>query len=188
MKDSHFNARHRNEDKTATGVLAKKKSRKGKPKVRATEGQCSQGDSCVFKHDPSKKNEGMGRERSPSPSRTPRRNSTGDVKGKGDAEPSPTGTSPSGKQCRPLCRAFEKGNCEKGSACDHWHSLEFAKSKTLVGCKHGETCVCRHIERSSPTDDNRRHSATIIVKMPAVPSSIRFLKMFKDRLSQIDLY
>ena len=148
MKDSHFKARHRDKDRSATEVLAKgkskgkaKESRKEKPKARAEikepekdavhigKGQCSQEDSCAFKHDPSRKNKGMGRERSPSPSRTPRRNSKGDGKGKGDAEPTPTGTSPSGKQGRPPCHAFKKGNCEKGSACVHRHSLECTRFK-----------------------------------------------------------
>ena len=74
-KDSHFEARNRDEDRPAIGAVSKGKA-KGKGKYNAknntergdcirwtTEVQSSLGEACAFKHDPNKKGKGMGRPR-----------------------------------------------------------------------------------------------------------------------------
>ena len=94
-QDSHFKARNRDEDRTCNWTSEQRNSererqRKCKNKNtslrgdcirRITEGQCSFGDSCAFKHEPNKKGKGKGRPRSPSPTGSLHRNSKGDGKG-----------------------------------------------------------------------------------------------------------
>ena len=96
MKDSHFKARNRDEDRPAIGRPSRGKA-KGKGKEHAknksergncirwiTKVQCSFGDSCAFKHDLNKAGQGKGRLRSLSPTVSPYRNSKGDGKGGDD--------------------------------------------------------------------------------------------------------
>ena len=103
VKDSLFRARNRDEDRPAIGAKtnAKNNSDRGDCIRWITEGQCSFGEACAFKHDPNKKGKKKGRPRSPSPTRSPHRNSKGDGKGSDDASakdrPKICGKSPSRK-------------------------------------------------------------------------------------------
>ena len=97
IKDSHFKAKKRDEDRPALGAPKKQKA-KGKVKHNAkknsergdcirsfsSKGLCSFGEACAFKHYPNKKVKGKGQPRSLSPTGSPHRNSKGDGKGDDD--------------------------------------------------------------------------------------------------------
>ena len=121
IKDSHFKARNRDEDRRATGAPIKGKA-KGQSNseegdcIRCiTKGQCSFGEARTFKNDPNKKGTGKGRPHSPTGS--PDRNSKGDGKGSDDGSvegpPELSGTSPSGEANRPLSANFKKGSYQR---------------------------------------------------------------------------
>ena len=90
-------------------------------------GKCSRGDRCPWGHSvvgpikrtrsPSAKGDGKGKK--------------GKNKDKGEKTPkkpdpsaatkATTGTSPSGKPNRPVCRYYKKGTCKRGDKCDNYH-------------------------------------------------------------------
>ena len=126
IKDSHFEARNRDEDRPAMGALSKEKVKK-KPKNNSERGDCirwttknqySFGEACAFKHAPKKKGKGKGRPRSLVQTGSPHRSSKGDGKGSVDesAEDIPTSTvqSLSGKANKLSCTNFKKGSCHMG--------------------------------------------------------------------------
>ena len=112
IKDSHFKARNRDDDRPAMGAPSKGKAGKGKFNAKnnseredcvrwITKGQCSFADACAFNHEPNKKDKGKWRLRSLSPTGLPHRNSKGDGQDSDDrgakGTPTLTGKSPSGK-------------------------------------------------------------------------------------------
>ena len=89
--------------------------------------------------------------------RTPRRDTKDDRKG------TPTGTCLAGKQGKPPCRAFQKGDCQKRNVCYYWHLCGCAKFKSPVGCDTETKCLHRHRKASLMT---KRKSATIADETP----------------------
>ena len=120
-------------------------------------GKCSRGDKCPWGHSvvgPTKRRRGQ--------------SSKGDGKGKkgknqdkGDKSPKKpdpsaaqkaiTGTSPSGKPNRPVCKYHKKGTCKRGDKCDNYHVplCKFYPDR----CRRGETCQYAHHDKaeSKPT-------------------------------------
>ena len=60
-----------------------------------------------------------------------------------------TGTSPSGKEWRPLSFSYKKGSCVKDEACDHWHLPFFVFSHTTTQIKYESSLRSRGLRRPS---------------------------------------
>ena len=115
-------------------------------------GQCSRGDNCSFRHDVNKRGKitqsntspnsfMQHKERKPSRTRSPR------------------GRSPSGRMSRWPCKDYLKGTCNN-SFCEKWHPPECLFYKTKSGCRFGKECSYAHrqvdeqpTKRSKKNDD-----------------------------------
>ena len=91
-----------------------------------TNGQCSRGDKCSFRHD------------TPSPSSSTRQNERNASRTR-----SPRGKSPSGRISRLPCKDYLKGTCTT-PFCEKWHHPECLFYKTKSGCRFGEKCSFAH--------------------------------------------
>ena len=142
IKDSHFKARNRGEDRPAIGAPSKGNGKtKGKannmPK-KSERGDCIRWTTkSAFKHEPSNKGKGKGL-RSPSPTDSPQINSKGYGNGCDDGgaqgEPKRTGKCSPGKANRPPCVNFKD---------ELIHAVignipECAKFKSPAGCRFGD--------------------------------------------------
>ena len=123
-------------------------------------GQCSRGDNCSFRHDIKKR--GKSTQPNPSPSSFTRQNEKNALKTR-----SPRGKSPSGSMSRWPCKDYLKGTCKK-SFCEKWHPPECLFYKTKSGCRFEEKCSYAHRQvdeqpskRSKKNDDK---SAVAILK------------------------
>ena len=118
-----------------------------------TNGQCSKGDNCSFRHDVNK------RAKMTQPNLSP---NSFMQQNEGDASRtrSPRGKSPSGRMSRWPCKDYLKGTCTN-SFCKKWHPPECLFSKTKSGCKFGEKCSYAHRQvdgqpsKRSKTNDDR---------------------------------
>ena len=117
-----------------------------------TNGQCSKGDNCSFRHDDNT------RAKITQPNPAPRsfmqeneRNAT--------RTRSPRGKSPSGTMSRWPCKNYLKGTCPN-SFCEKWHSPECLFYKTKSDCRFGEKDE-RPSKKSKKNDDK---SAVAILK------------------------
>ena len=92
-----------------------------------TNGQCSKGDNCSFRHDINKRAKLT--QPNPSPSSSTRQNERNASRTR-----SPRGKSPSGRMSRWPCKDYLKGTCTN-SFCEKWHPPEclFYKIKSVVG-------------------------------------------------------
>ena len=115
-------------------------------------GQCSEGDNCIFRHDINK------RAKMTQPNPFPNSFMQQDEK-KSSKTRSPRGRSPSGRMCRWPCKDYLKGTCTN-SLCEKWHPPECLFYKTKSGCRFGKKCSYAHRQvdkqpsrRSKKNDD-----------------------------------
>ena len=115
-------------------------------------GQCSRGDNCSFRHDINKR--GKVSPSNPSPNSFMQQNER-----KSSRTRSPRGRSPSGRMYRWLCKDYLEGTCNN-SFCERWHPPECLFYKTKSGCRFGEKCSFAHRQvveqpskRSQKNDD-----------------------------------
>ena len=123
-------------------------------------GQCSRGDNCSFRHDMNKR--GKMTQSNPSPNSFMQHNERKALRTR-----SPRGKSPSGRNFRWPCKDYLKGTCIN-SFCEKWHPPECLFYKTKIGCRFGEKCSYAHRQvdeqpskRSKKNDDK---SAVAILK------------------------
>ena len=115
-------------------------------------GQCSEGDNCSFRHDINKR--GKMTQPNPSPNSFMQQNERNASRTR-----SPRGKSPSGRMSRWPCKDYLKGTCTN-SFCEKWHPPECLFYKTKSGCRFGEKCSYAHRQvdeqpskRSKKNDD-----------------------------------
>ena len=101
-----------------------------------TNGQCSRGGNCSFRHDMNKR--GKVTPLNPSPNSFMQQNER-----KSSRTRSPRGRSPSGRMSRWPCKDYLKGTCNN-SFCERWHPPECLFYKTKNGCRFGEKCSYAH--------------------------------------------
>ena len=95
-------------------------------------GQCSEGDSCSFRHDVNKCAKPT--QPNPSPRSSTRQNERNALRTR-----SPRGKSPSGRMSRWPCKDYLKGTCTN-SFCKKLHPPECVFYKSENGCRFGEKC------------------------------------------------
>ena len=99
-------------------------------------GQCSKGDNCSFRHDINK----GAKSTQPNPSASsPKQQSVKNA----SRTRSPRGRSPSGRVSRLPCKDYLKGTCTN-SFCEKWHPPEYLFYKSENGCRFGEKCSYAH--------------------------------------------
>ena len=115
-------------------------------------GQCSEGDSCSFRHDVNKRAKMTQPNSSPNYFMQQSERKTSRTR-------SPRGRSPSGRMSRWPCKDYLKGTCTN-SFCEKWHPPECLYYKTKSGCRFGEKCSFAHLQvdeqpgkRSKKNDD-----------------------------------
>ena len=124
-----------------------------------TNGQCSKGNKCSFRHDIYKR----AKMKQPNPS--PNSFMQQDEK-KASKTRSPRGRSPSGRMFRRPCKDYFKGTCIN-SFCEKWHPPECLFYKTKSGCRFGEKCSYAHRqvdEQPSKRSKNGDKSAIALLK------------------------
>ena len=98
-----------------------------------TNGQCSKGDNCSFRHDINK------RAKSTQPNPSPRSSTRQNVKNASRTR-SPGGSSPSGRMSRLPCKNYLKGTCTT-PFCKKWHPPE---------CLFYKSAMDADVEKSAP--------------------------------------
>ena len=99
-------------------------------------GQCSRGDNCSFRHDINKRAKAT--QPNPSPSSFMRQNER-----KSSRTRNPRGRSPSGRLFRWPCKDYLTGTCTN-SFFEKWHPPECLFYKTKSVCRFGEKCSYAH--------------------------------------------
>ena len=134
-------------------------------------GQCSRGDHCSFRHEMNKR--GKMTQSNPSPNSFMQQN-----EGNASRNQSLRGRSPSGGMSRWPCKDYLKRIC-KNSFCEKWHPPECLFYKTKSGCQFGEKCSYAHRQvdeqprnRSKKTDDK---SAVTMLKKNDSHENVRQL-------------
>ena len=102
---------------------------------RETNGQCSKGDSCSFRHDINKRAKMT--QPNPSPSSFMLQNVRNASRTR-----SPRGESPSGRMSRLPCKDYLKGTCTN-SFCEKWHPPECLFYKSENGCRFALMRIAR---------------------------------------------
>ena len=126
---------------------------------RETNGQCSIGDNCSFRHDINKR--GKMTQSNTSPNSFMQQNER-----KASRTRNPRGKSPSGRMYRWPCKDYLKGTCNI-SFCEKWHPPECLFYKTKSGCRFGEKCSHAHRqidEQPSKVQKNDDKSAVAMLK------------------------
>ena len=125
-----------------------------------TDGQCSKGDNCSFRHDVNKR--GKMTQSNTSPNSFMQQNER-----KASRTRSPRGRSPSGRMSRWPCKDYLKGTWNN-SSCKRWHPPECLFYKNKNGCRFGEKCSFAHRQvDTQPTKwskSNNDKSAVAILK------------------------
>ena len=101
-----------------------------------TNGQCSKGDNCSFRHDINK------RAKTTQSNSSPGSSTQQSVKNASTTR-SRRGRSPSGRMSRLPCKDYLKGTCTN-SFCEKWHPPECLFYKSKSGCRFGEKCAQAH--------------------------------------------
>ena len=96
-------------------------------------GQCSRGDNCSFRHNINKR--GKMTQLNPLPNSFMQQNER-----KASRTRSPRGRSPSGRMFRWPCKDYPKGTCIN-SFCEKWHPPECFFCKIKSGCKFGRSVL-----------------------------------------------
>ena len=115
-------------------------------------GQCSGGDNCSFRHDINK------RAKMTQPNSSPNSFMQQNERNASRTR-SPRGRSRSGRMSRWPCKDYLKGTCTN-SFCEKWNPPECLFYKTKSGCRCGEKCSYAHLQvdeqpskRSKKNDD-----------------------------------
>ena len=103
-----------------------------------TNGQCSKGDNCSFRHDVNKRAKMT--QPNPCPNSFMQQNERNASRTR-----SPRGKSPSGRMFRLPCKDYFEGICTN-SFCEKWHPPECLYYKTKSGCRFGKSARM-HIAR-----------------------------------------
>ena len=116
-----------------------------------TNGQCSKGDNCSFRHHINKRAKTT--EPNPSPSSFMQQNER-----KASKTRCPRGRSPSGRMFRlPPCKDYLKGTCTN-SFCEKWHPPACLFYKSENGCRFGEKCSYAHRQNDEQPSKRSKHS------------------------------
>ena len=138
LRNKNFGARNGNHERNAVvknpGTKQRVQRILGDCWQWESDGQCSRGDNCSFRHDINKR----GIATQPSPSSSTRQNERNASRTR-----SPRGKSPSGRMSRWPCTHYLKGTCNN-SFCEKWHPPECLFYKTKNGCRFGEKCSYAH--------------------------------------------
>ena len=135
----------------------------------ASTGKCSRGDRCPWGHSivgpikrsrsSSTKGNGKGKKG---------KNKDKDKRDKSPIKPDPsaakkatTGTSPSGKPNRPVCRNYKKGTCKRGDKCDNYH-VPICKFYPH-SCRRGEACQYAHHDQASSTPTPAKQKGALAI-------------------------
>ena len=102
-----------------------------------TNGQCSRGDNCFFRHDINKR--GKMTQSNTSPNSFMQQNER-----KPSRTRSPRGKSPSGRKSRWPCKDYFKGTCNKLIFVENGTPPECLYYKTKSGCRFWEKCSFAH--------------------------------------------
>ena len=123
-------------------------------------GQCSGGENCSFRHDINKR--GKMTQSNTSPNSFMQQNER-----KSSRTRSRRGRGPSGRMSRWPCKDYLKGTCNN-SFCEKWHPPECLYYKTKSGCRVGEKCSFAHRQvNEQPTKGSKKNddkSAVAILK------------------------
>ena len=99
-------------------------------------GKCSKGHNCSFRHDVNKRAKMT--QPNPSPNSFMQQSERNASRTR-----SPRGKSPSGRMSRWPCKDYLKGTCNN-SFCEKWHPPECLFYKTKSGCRFDEKCSYAH--------------------------------------------
>ena len=123
-------------------------------------GQCSKGDNCSFRHDINE------RARLTQPNTSPNSYMQQNER-KTSRTRSPRGRSPSGRMSRWPCKDYLRETCTN-SFCEKWHPPECLFYKTKSGCRFGEKCSYAHRQvdeqPSKRSERNGDKSAVAVLK------------------------
>ena len=121
-------------------------------------GQCSKGDNCSFRHDKNK------RAKTTQPNPSPRSSTRQNVKN-ASRTVSPGGRSPSVRMARRPCKDYLKGTCPN-PFCEKWHSPECLFYKSENGCRFGEKCSYAHRQvEEQPSNRSKKNGDKSAVAM-----------------------
>ena len=121
-------------------------------------GQCSKGDNCSFRHDVNKR--GKITQSNPSPNSFMQQNER-----KASRTRSPRGRSPSGRMSGWPCKDYLKGTCNNSFG-KRWHPPECLFYKTKSGCRFGEMCSFAHRQvDEQPTKKSKKNDDKSAVAM-----------------------
>ena len=121
-----------------------------------TNGQCSQGDSCSFRHDINKRAKSTQPNHSPSSSTRQKERNASRTR------------SPSGRMFRLPCKDHLKGTCTN-PFCEKWHPPECLLYKSESGCRIGEKCSYAHRQvDEQPSKRSKRNGEKSAVAMVKV--------------------
>ena len=165
LRIKNFEARNGNFEKNAVvknqGTKQREQRTLGDCWQWKANGQCSEGDSCSFRHDINK------RAKSTQPNPSPSSSTQRCVKNASRTR-SPGGRSPSGKMAWLPCKDYLTGTCNN-SFCEKWHPPECLFYKSESGCRFGEKCSYAHrqVEEqlSKRSKKNGDKSAVAVLKI-----------------------
>ena len=140
LRNRNFGARNGNYERNAVvknqGTKQRGQRISGKCWQWKTNGQCSKGDKCNFRHDVNK------RAKLTQPNPSPRSSTRQSVKNASRTR-SPRGRSPNGRMSRLPCKGYLKGICTT-PFCEKWHPPECLFYKSENGCRFCEKCSYAH--------------------------------------------
>ena len=181
IRNKNFGARNGNYERNAVVKIQGTKQRVqrilGDCWQWESNGQCSGGDKCSFRHDINK------RAKMTQPNSSPNSFMQQNERNASRTR-SPRGKSPSGRMSRWPCKDYLKGTCTN-SFCEKWHPPECLFFKTKSGCKFGRMCSYAHRQvdeqpskRSETNDDT---SAVAMSKKNDLHESIRQVVVNRDK-------
>ena len=140
IRNKNFGSSNGNYEKNAVvknqGTKQREQRRLGDCWQWKANGQCSNGDSCSFRHDMNK------RAKPTQPNPSPRSFTQQRVKNASRTR-SPRGGGPSGKMARLPCKDYFKGTCTT-PFCKKWHPPKCLFYKSKSGCRFEEKCSYAH--------------------------------------------
>ena len=181
FRNKNFGARNGNYERNAVvknpGTKQREQRSLGDCWQWKTDGQCSKGDNCSFRHDINKR--GKMTQSNTSPNSFMQQDESN-----ASRTQSPRGKSPSGRMSRWPCKDYLKGTCTN-SFCKKWHPPECLFYKTKSGCKFGEKCSYAHRQvEEQPSKTSKKNgdkSAVAMLKKYELHESIWQPVVNRDR-------
>ena len=140
IRNENFGARNENYERNAVvknqGTKQRVQRILGDCWQWESNGQCTRGDNCSFRHDVNKR--GKMTQSNTSPNSFMQQNERKALRTR-----SPRGRSPSGRMSRWPCKDYLKGTCTT-PFCEKWHPPECLLYKTKSGCTFGEKSSYAH--------------------------------------------